>query len=325
MNRAPIDPSTPSRDLVAAAPRTFFGSPGVRDLDALDAQVAFLGVPYDAGTPQPGNRTGQAAGPAAARLKSWEQFDYGAASADGAAGWYDVESDRDHLVGVTMADVGDVAIQGSEVEGNYDRITETARRVVGHGALLVAVGGDHSISYPLGRGMEAFGAIDVVHLDAHADFMDELGGARLTGASQLRRLSELGFVRSITALGLRNVERAEIDALRAYGAGWATSRELERDPAGSVRGLVPASDALYVSIDLDVLDLALVPGTTLPEPGGPGYRQVREALAEVARRGRVVAFDVAELNPPHDPSQNTARVATWLITHLLSEVFDQPR
>ena len=325
MDLVPIDPSTPSQELVWAAPRTFFGAPSVRDLDALEAQVAFLGVPYDAGTPQPGNRTGQAAGPSAARLKSWEQFDYGSSPEGGAPGWYDVEADRDYLLGVTMADVGDVAIQGSEVERNFDRITEAVRRIVERGSLPVAVGGDHSISYPLGRGMEAVGEIDIVHVDAHADFCDDLGGARHTGASQLRRLSELPFVRSITVLGIRNVERAEIDALREYGARWATSLELERGAAEAVRRLVPRSDALYASIDLDVLDLSLVPGATLPEPGGPSYRQVRETLVEIARRGRVVGFDVVELNPPYDLAASTARIATWLITHFLSEIFEQPR
>ncbi len=81
-------------------------------------------------------------------------------------------------------------------------------------------------------------------------------------------------MRSVTALGIRNVERLEIEAMREYGAHWATSLELEREPARTVRALVPQSDALYVSIDLDVLDLSLVPGTTLPEPGGPSYREV---------------------------------------------------
>jgi agmatinase len=304
--------------VVRAAPRTFFGAPGVGDLDALDVQVAFLGVPFDGGTPQPGNRTGQAAGPAAARLSSFELFETG-------AGFYDVEADRTYLEGVTMADAGDVATQGGEVERSFERISEAARRVVERGALLVAVGGDHSISFPLGRGVAAHGAIDVVHVDAHADFLDELDGARLTGASQLRRLAELDGVRSVTALGLRNVERTEVDGLRAHGARWATSLELERDAAGAVRRLVPASDALYLSVDLDVLDLSIVPGTTLPEPGGPSYRQVRATLAEVARRGRVVALDVAELNPPHDPGGVTARVAAWLIAHTLAAIFDRPR
>lgn len=297
------------------APRTFFGVP-TASLDDLDVQVAFLGVPYDGGTPQPGNRTGQAEGPAAARRQSYEQFETG-------SGWYDIEADRDYLVDVTMADVGDVAIQGSDVEGNYGRITDAARRIAASGAVMAAFGGDHSISFPLGRGMEPHGEIDVVHIDAHADFTDRLGDARLTGASQLRRLAEIPFVRSISALGLRNVDRElELEPMRELGAGIATSRDLiEEGAAAVVPRVVPESPALYVSIDIDVLDIAVVPGTTLPEPGGLTYRQLRETLVQVARRGAVVGFDVVELNPPHDPNDATARIATWIATHLLSEVF----
>lgn len=66
-------------------------------------------------------------------------------------------------------------------------------------------------------------------------------------------------------------------------------------------------------------------GHSLPEPGGLSYRQLREILVGVARRGRMIGFDVVELNPARDPSGTTARVATWIITHLLSEIFDQAR
>jgi len=174
--------------------------------------------------------------------------------------------------------------------------------------------------------MEPLGEIDVVHVDAHPDFADEYFGARFTHGSQLRRLSELPFVRSITGLGFRNAVREDVDPMRELGHRFATSRDLiERGPAEVVRELVPESDRLYVSIDIDVLDLPLVPGTTLPEPGGLSYRQLRETLVEVARRGRVVGFDIVELNPPYDPSQATSRVTTWLITHFLSEIFDNPR
>jgi agmatinase len=316
--------------LTDAAPRTFFGVPSLRDLGMLDAQVAFLGVPYDGGTPEPGIPTGQRGGPAAAREASHEQFGYPpvavAGGDQGAEGWYDVEADRDYLVGVTMADVGDVAIQGSDTEANYGRITGAARGIAERGALMVAIGGDHSISYPLGRGMEPLGEFDVVHVDAHTDFLDELDGARLTGASQLRRLAELPFVGTVTALGVRNVARAEVDALRELEGRWATSRDvIERGAGEVVRETVPESEALYVSIDLDVLDSSVAPGHSLPEPGGLSYRQLRAILVEVARRGRVIGFDVVELNPARDPSGTTSRVATWTVTHLLSEVFDQPR
>jgi agmatinase len=312
-----------------AAPRTFFGTPSVSDLDALDAQVAFVGVPYDGGTPEPGVRTGQSLGPAQTRLASYYQFEWrwppDAAGSGGAAGWYDIEADRQYLSGVTMADVGDIAIQGSDQEGNYERITAVAHSLAERGTLMVAVGGDHSISYPLGRGMEPFGQVDVVNIDAHADFMDEIFGSSLSGASQIRRLAELSFVRSVTELGLRNVEAEEIDGMRELDVHWATSAEVIEHGGAIVDELVPASDALYVSIDIDVLDPSVAPGTTLPEPGGLSYRKLRELLVELARRGRVIGFDVVELNPPHDIGTNTSRLVGWIITHFLSEIFDRPR
>jgi agmatinase len=316
--------------LIDPAPTTFFGVPRLRDLAMLDAQVALLGVPYDGGTPEPGIPTGQRAGPAAAREASNDQFFYprsaGSGGDRGAEGWYDVEADRDYLVGVTMADVGDVAIQGSDTEANYGRIAGAARAIAERGALMVAMGGDHSISFPLGRGMEPFGEFDVVHVDAHTDFLDELDGARLTGASQLRRLAELPFIGAVTALGVRNVARAEVGGMQELGGRWATSLDVLRRGADAVvRETVPQTDALYVSIDLDVLDSSVAPGHSLQEPGGLSYRQLRAILAEVARRGRVIGFDVVELNPARDPSGATARVATWIVTHFLSEIFDHPR
>ena len=316
--------------LTDLAPRTFFGVPAVRDLALLDAQVAFLGVPYDGGTPQPGILTGQRAGPAAARAATEAMLYYpplaGPDGDGGAGGWYDVEADRDYLVGVTMADVGDVAIQGSDTEANYARITGAARTIVERGSLMVAVGGDHSVSYPLGRGMEVLGEFDVVHVDAHADFFDELDGARLTGASQLRRLAELPFVGTVSAVGVRNVDRPEVDGLREFGGRCATSLDvIERGGDIVVRELVRDKTALYVSIDLDVLDSSVAPGVSLPEPGGLSFRQLRTVLVEVARRGRVIGFDVVELNPARDPSGVTSRAASWLIAHFLGEIFHQPR
>jgi agmatinase len=314
--------------MIDPAPRTFYGVPSLSDPDRLDAQVAFLGVPYDGGTPEPGVPTGQRAGPAAAREATYAQLRYPASAVagdgQGADGWYDVEADRDRLVGVTMVDLGDVVIQGSATEANYERITGAARAIAERGALMVAIGGDHSISYPLGRGMEPCGRFDVVHVDAHTDFLDELDGSRLTGASQLRRLAELPFVGTVTALGVRNVDRAEVDGMRALGGRWGTTLEvLERGAEEVVGTVVPEADRLYVSIDLDVLDASVAPGHSLPEPGGLDYRELRAILVAVARRGRVIGFDVVELNPARDPSGATARVATWIVTHFLSEIFER--
>jgi agmatinase len=220
-----------------------------------------------------------------------------------------------------MADCGDVAITGAQIEENLERITEVSR-AVSERSLIVAVGGDHSISFPVGRGLERFTPIDVVHFDAHADFTDHFFGARFSHGSQLRRLSELPFVRSITAIGLRNVFREEYEDLVAYGAGVATTMDVLQEGAASiVERLVPSGGNLYVSIDIDVLDLPIVPGTTLPEPGGLSYRDLR-GLDATARRGRVVGFDIVELDAPHDLGGATARVTTWLMVHFLSAIFD---
>ena len=316
--------------LTDTAPWTFFGVPALRDLEALDSEVAFLGVPYDGGTPQPGIPTGQRAGPAAVREASREILYYPSpeeAGADrGAEGFYDVELDRDCLVGVTMADLGDVAIQGSDTEANYARITGTARSIAERSSLMVAVGGDHSISYPLGTGMEPLGKFDVVHVDAHTDFLDELGGARLTGGSQLRRLAELPFVGTVSALGVRNVDRSEVEGLRELGGRWASALAvIERGAGEVVRETVPEAEAIYVSIDLDVLDSSVAPGHSLQEPGGLSYRELRAVLAEVATRGRVIGLDLVELNPARDPSGATSRVAAWTIAHFLGEIFELGR
>jgi len=100
---------------------------------------------------------------------------------------------------------------------------------------------------------------------------------------------------------------------------------IERGAGDVVRETVPESEALYVSIDIDVLDSSVAPGHSLQEPGGLSCRQLRAILVEVPRRGRVIGFDVVGLNPARDPSGATSRVATWIVTHLLSEIFDRPR
>ena len=219
-----------------------------------------------------------------------------------------------------MADVGDVAIQGSDTERNYARITGAARRIAERGALMVAIGGDHSISYPLGRGMEPLGEFDVVHVDAHADFLDELGGARHTGASQLRRLAELPFVRhrdrrsaSAMSTGRRST------GLREYGGRWATSLELIDRGAAEVVRRDRAARQSPLRVDRPrrprLLDR---PRARSRSPAGSSYRQLRATLVEVARRGRVIGFDVVELNPARDLAASH-RAGGHLDHHALSQ------
>ena len=317
----PVSPTPYARRLVnAPLTSTFMSAPMVTDLEKVDAQVALIGVPYDFGTVVPGMRTGSSRSPLAVRnATTYYYTDRG--TGEVAVGRYDINDDRMYLKGVTIADCGDVNIvAGADVGENFGRITEVVRTLVSRGAIVGAIGGDHSVSFPVGRGMEAHGDIDVVHFDAHADFADELNGSRLSHASNLRRLSELPFVKSISIVGLRVVTKKDHDDAVAYGCRIVTSRRMnEIGGAAAVDEVVPPAKKIYVSIDTDVLDSSIVPGTMLPEPEGISYRTLMQALWRVCEKGRVVGFDLVELSS-QDTSGTSARITSWLLTHFLSGI-----
>jgi agmatinase len=318
---------TRDRDLgtyIRPALRTFFAAPPVDSLDALEAQVAFLGVPSEQGTTAPFIRTGASSGP---RLVRDVRGRLRELKPDGtSAGWFDIETERQYLDGLRLADCGDVLLAPGDVQLSHDRISAATRSIAEHGALVAVVGGDHSISYPVGRGVaDVYGALDIVHIDAHPDFSDTVFGSKYSHGSQLRRLAEMATVGNVIALGLRASDREQYEDMKRLGVGFASTRAiLDEGPAAVVDRLVSQSDNLYVSIDIDVLEGALVPATTFPEPGGLDYRQLRGLLEAIARKGHIVGFDIVEISSAqHD--LNTASTSAWLITHLLTAIFEPAR
>ena len=309
----------PVGPLTRPATRTFFGAPAVDDLKTLAAQVGFIGVPTDQGVIIPMIRSGASLGP---RLVRETRTRLRETRPDGtSAGWFDIETERHYLEGVRLADCGDVLIAGGDMPLTQARATAAVRSIAERNALVVAVGGDHSISFPVGRGVaEAHGKVDVVHIDAHPDFADSIYGSKLQHGSQLRRLSELSNIGHITALGLRSVDRDQYEDMKRLGVSFASTRAvLEEGPAAVVNRLVPPADKLYVSIDIDVLDGGLVPATTLPEPGGISFRQLRELLVAIQKRGNVVGFDIVETSAAQ-ADLNTAMTSAWLIIHFLTAI-----
>ncbi len=303
--------------------RTFFRAPAMRSPEDLDVHVALLGVPYDGGAMVPFVRSGASRGPAAVREQVIYSYpgDYYEEGTP-AAGWFDVGERRTYLEGVTMADAGDVSIAPGDSALTRDRITEAVEALAATDAIVAAVGGDHSVSFPVGRGMSRYEEVDIVHFDAHPDFWDEVNGSRFSHGSNLRRLSELPFVRNITMVGLRKCSKAVYEEATAHGVTIITARDLvEEGATAAIERRMPPAGPLYVSVDTDVLDASLVPGTTLPEPFGVPYRVLREALVAVSRRGRVVGFDLVEMTDL-DGGIASARVSAWLLTHFLSAIFD---
>jgi len=305
---------------------TLLGADPCHDVENLSAEVALYGVPWDAGSVNMLVAPGTRFGPTALRRNNVR---LGGCVAG--AHIIDLETGKERLDGCTLADLGDIDLMPSlGAEENFERITEVARLVASRDALPVAVGGDHSISFPAGRGaMSRYDSVDIVHLDAHADFDDEIGGSKLTHGSNLRRLSELPNVRNITALGLRHVWRTAYEPMLEYGVKFASSRLMfQESPTEIVGQLVPKAENIYVSIDIDVLDASIVPGTSLPEPGGLTYNMLIETLAAVATRGRIIGVDIVEVNPMNDASSSysmAARVSSWVLFEFLSAIRESRR
>ncbi len=292
---------------------TFFGARLAEDPSTVQSDVAILGVPFDQAT---NDRPGARFGPLALRQASmrYQPVDEG-------EGWLDAERAERILRGVSITDIGDVDIRTLELQENFQRITEAAAFVRSRCRLPVFVGGDHAITLPLVRAFEER-SLTVVQFDAHQDYTDEKHGQRFSHDNQMRRVSELPFVKQVMQVGLRGaLEHSEPwEAAQRDGVQIVTSERIVREGVDAALADVHPNGETYVTIDIDVLDPAVAAGTGFPEPGGIGYYQLKDALLLLAQRTRIVAFDICELNPTYDAAGVTSRIAARLMLDLLGAI-----
>jgi len=299
---------------------TFLRSALCSDLDRLDADVAILGAPTDEGSPfMPGSRFG----PRGIREHSMRFGGRG-------GGIYDPQARRHYLehelAEGRVADVGDAAILPTNVVDSFHNITQLTHRVLDRGALPVVLGGDHAISFPVVRAFTE--PLYVVHFDAHLDYAPFIHGIELTNSHAFRHITKMSHVRGLVQVGirsLRNTREMLEDSLRD-GNRVVTMEEF-RDVQG--RGLVqsiPRDARVYVSIDVDVLDMPLVPGCVSAEPNGMSYAELRDTLRTLAEHAEIVGFDVVEVNPLLDvPTGITSYLAAHTTIEFLGCICDQPR
>jgi arginase len=258
---------------------------------------ALVGIPYDAGSSY---RRGAAAAPDEIRR---------ALRSDASNTWsesgIDVgESDR-------LGDIGNLDVSDDT------RVRETIERgikdliAVGHRPL--ALGGDHSITYPIIRGFgRLYGQFTLLQIDAHPDLYSSFQGARHSHACPFARIMEEGLVQRLVQVGIRtmnaeqraNAERfgVEVIDMRTWSAG---ARPLVKGP-------------VYVSLDLDGLDPAFAPGVSHREPGGLTSRDVISLIQSLP--GPIVGADVVEFNPGEDIAGMTAPVCAKLVKELASRM-----
>ncbi len=321
MTATPTPPGRPQEPwpMLRAQPRTFFNAPLCADLDRLEADIAFIGVPFDQGTlGRPGARFGPDALRDAPRAYSYTD-PYGRQAA--AEGFFDLDAGDELLRGVSMADCGNVTIVPSEVTGNFDKITRAVAKAVERGALPAVVGGDHAITFPVVRGLSQFAPLNIVHFDAHLDYTHDVQDALYTHASPIRRCRELPHVGHITSVGIRSARRTPYEEAVRDGSLIISGRRFRQIGPQAVADMIPAAENLYITFDVDVLDPTLAPGTGTPETGGLFYQETRDCLTALLKKSNLVAFDLVEVAPPYDNSQLTVQVAAQLMQDILAARF----
>ena len=302
-----------------AQPRSFFKVPLCNDLSELNADVAFIGMPFDQGTfGRPGARFGPDAVRDAPRAYAYSD-PFGDQS--DAGGYFDIDFGGDLLKGVTMADCGNVTTLPSDVQTNFDKLTRAVETVVSRGSFPVVVGGDHSITYPVVRGLSSFAPLNIVHFDAHLDYSHDYQGVLHTHGSPIRRCRELSHVNHISSIGIRTARRRPYADAQDHGSLIITTDRFHALGPVGVVDLIPSGENLYITFDIDVMDPSQAPATGTPEIGGLFYQEVRECLTALVNKSNLIGFDLVEVAPPYDSSQMTAQLAGRLIIDMLAARF----
>jgi arginase len=261
--------------------------------------VTLLGIPYDLSS---SFLRGAAGGPAAIRA---------ALRSDSSNSWNEDEQDVLPL----LEDAGDLALFGVTdprplIEARVDALLRT-------GATPLVLGGDHSITWPIVRAVRRqVPRLTILHLDAHPDLYDALDGDRGSHGSPFARIMEEGLANQLVQCGIRTINQHQREQARRFGVEVITMRS-------GIEAMVTAARRLegpaYLSLDLDVLDPAFVPGISHPEPGGLTTREVIR-IVQAVPRGRLVAADIVELNPVNDVRDLTARVGAKLLKEIVGRM-----
>jgi arginase len=213
-------------------------------------------------------------------------------------------------------DAGDLEVEnapGDAVERAFAAISDAAADATRDDGRLLAWGGDHSVTYPLVRGVARnHGKLTILHLDAHPDLYDAFDGNRLSHACPFARICEDGLATRLVQVGIRAFVTEHAAQAKRFGVETVMMKDWPRDLSFTFDGPV------YLSLDIDVLDPAFAPGISHHEPGGASVRDVLRVIQSL--RGNLVAADIVEFNPARDVNGMTAAVAAKFTKELLARL-----
>ncbi len=260
------------------APLVFGGAvPEPRSFD--DSRVVILPVPVDRTTSYvPGTRSGpREILQASSHMELWDE---------------ELGTDV-HPVGIFT--LPEMELPFGELQPLMDEIQRVASEVFSRGKFLVALGGEHSITPPLVAAAAAkYRGVHVLQIDAHADLRDSYMGTRHNHACAMRRTLDHA---SITQVGIRSLSTDEAAVLPKLRTSIFYDSSMRADPAWIDRVVESLGDPVYITIDVDGLDPAIMPATGTPEPGGLSWYEMLALLRATIERRDVVGCDVVELSP----------------------------
>jgi guanidinopropionase len=227
-----------------------------------------------------------------------------------------------------VADLGDAPVNPMNKDRSIEMIEGFFAELKGAGIVPIAIGGDHTIPLPILRALAKDRPVGVLHFDAHADTLDELCGSKINHATFMRRGHEEGLVdaKRVIQIGLRGSRFDENDIQYGYDVGYAIITIDEYEAMGRAAAIeridqVLGEGPVYISLDIDGLDPAFLPGTGVPEIGGLTPRDTQVILRSLQGR-ELVGADISEIAPCFDPTGITCITVANLMFEMLCVIAD---
>ena len=284
------------------------------------ADVVILGAPIDSGTTY---RSGTKMGPQA--IRGTDYLSHG--------------SERPHLnmrvdglKDLKVFDAGDVLMPPSDLADSLNRLEKATEKLTKAGVIPLILGGDHSIASADVKGIAnilGHGKVSMIHFDAHADTGTDQWGSLVGHGVPMRRLIESGAVRGdkFLQLGLRGywpdnetLNWMRDQKMRSYEMTEIHHRGMDVVLNESFKVLTQDCVGVFLSIDIDVVDPGMAPGTGTPEPGGMTSRELIEAVRRICTELPIVGVDIVEVAPPFDSADITAILANRVVLEALSAI-----
>lgn len=262
-----------------------------------DAKTVLFGAPFDSTTSyRPGTRFGS---------RTIRQESFGVET-------YSPYQNKD-MTDYSFFDSGDLELCFGSSEKALEDIEERTQTILEDGKRPFMMGGEHLVTLGAVRAVaKKYPDLHIIHFDAHADLREEYLGVQLSHAAVLKRCWELVGDGRIFQFGIRSGDREEF----LWGKDHVFTNKFNfnglKETVESLKG-----KPVYFTLDLDVLDPSVFPGTGTPELGGVTFNELRDAVELVCSSLNIVGCDVNELSPPYDPSGISAAAACKIVREML--------